>query len=181
MIRAHAAAQIARWAEMAGVLAMALMGFYGLSLGGFVWAPLGALTLAAALPLGVMAYRRQQFTQTIQGEGVIEVVEGELRYFAPSAPMIGGPNLPAPAMGGFLSLPDLSELRLIYIEHRGYWRMKTDDGQALMVPIDAAGHAALFDVFAALPHIDHGALLAALARPPATGAGAQVLWRRVGP
>ncbi len=181
MIRPAAAAQIARWAELAGAVFMALIGLYLIGLGGYVWIPLGALILAAALPLALLAYRRQQFAQSVHGEGVIEVVEGELRYFSPSAQIVGAATLPAPSAGGFLSLPDLAELRLIHVQNRGYWRLKTFDGQALMVPVDAAGHAALFDVFAALPNIDNAALLAALARPPASGMGTIVLWRRVGP
>ncbi|MDZ7906321.1 MAG: hypothetical protein U5N55_11520 [Cypionkella sp.] len=164
---------------MAFVGATALLGAYLVSLGGYVMLPLGALILVACLPMALMAYRRLRFAQAGIGEGVIEVVEGELRYFAPPAPqIIGAVPLPSLQMGGYLNLPDLAQLQLIHRDHRRFWRMKTTGGQALIVPVDAAGHEALFDVFAALPRIDSAALITALSRGPVTGSGAQTLWRR---
>lgn len=184
MIRPTARAQINRWGEVALVGAVALLGAYLASFGGYVMLPLGVILLTTSLPLALLAYRRLRFAQTSLGEGMVEVVEGELRYFAPQSappPILGAAPLPAMAMGGFLNLPDLAELRLIHMDHRRFWRMKTTDGQALMVPVDAAGHAALFDVFAALPHMNSAALIAALNHSPATGSGAAVIWRRNSP
>lgn len=183
MIRPAAMAQIGRWAEVGAAALVAAFGAYLISLGGYVLLPIGAVIMAASLPLALVAYRRLRFAQTTQGEGVIEVIEGELRFYAPLSQrigpqIIGAPNPPTPQMGGFLNLPDLAELQLIHRDHRRFWRMKTTDGQALIVPVDAAGHDALFDVFAALPQIDAAALITALTHPAQTGDGAQTLWRR---
>jgi hypothetical protein len=79
------------------------------------------------------------------------------------------------------------ELRLVTLRGRRLWRLKQGDGQVLLVPVDAAGAEALFDVFAALPGLDMRALLAALSPEGAGGGTAlvageamQVIWRRSG-
>ncbi len=172
MISTAALAQIRRWWEVAVVAAIAALGAYWASLGGLILLPLGLGLMALCLPLGLSAYRRQRFAQGIAAAGVIEVVEGELRFFAPedSAHPAG--------MGGFINLPDLVELRLVHLDHHRFWRLKSGDGQALLIPVDAAGNAALFDVFAALPQMDSAALVHALNAQPATGTATQTLWRR---
>ncbi len=159
--------------ELGFAFGVGLVGGYWLILGGYVFTPLGALLIAVAAPWAIAAYRRLRFVQSIASEGLIEVVEGELRFFAPDDG--GGRHAP---MGGFLNLPDLAELRLLHLDSRRFWRMKTVDGQALMVPVDAAGHDALFDVFAALPGMDDAALIHALTHAPATPSATQTLWRR---
>jgi hypothetical protein len=92
-----------------------------------------------------------------------------------------------PQVGGFVNVPDLIELRLVRLRGRRLWRFKQSDGQALLVPVDAAGADALFDVFATLPGLDMAAVLAAMEPEPETGgtalalAGEQrVLWQRAG-
>jgi hypothetical protein len=175
MIRPAAALHVKRWAEIALAAAFAALGVYFITRGGYVLPALGAVLAIAALPMAIAAYRRLKFTQNISGEGLIEVVEGELRFFAPQSEQGQDATL-----GGFINLPDLAELRLVHIDHRRFWRMKTTDGQALIVPVDAAGHPALFDVFANLPRIDSAALLDALTNPPVTGSAVQTLWRREG-
>lgn len=182
MIRPAAMANIKRWGELALVAGIALLGAYLAYLGGYILLPLGGAMMAACLPMALLAYRRLRFAQTSLGAGMIEVVEGELRYFAPPQPqIIGAAPLPTMAMGGYLNLPDLAELRLMTLDQRRFWRLKTTDGQALMVPVDAAGHGALFDVFAALPQINSAALIAALNQPAATADSALVIWRRNSP
>jgi hypothetical protein len=100
-----------------------------------------------------------------------------------------------PTLGGFVSVPELVELRLVALRGRRLWRLKQADGQALLVPVDAAGAEALFDVFAALPGMDMPALLAVLSpdagadigadagaegRALVVGAAMQLVWRRAG-
>lgn len=168
MIRPQAFRAIKRWSEIAIAGAMFVLGAYwALALGGYIFAPLGLGLMGTALGLGVWAYRRLRFAQDVNAAGLIEVIEGELRYFAPDH-----------SAGGFINLPDLVELRLLHMGARRFWRLKSQDGQALLVPIDAAGNAALFDAFAALPQMDSAALIAAIAAKPATAAGTQTLWRR---
>jgi len=168
MIRPNALATLLRWWELGAAAAVFALGAYWAALlGGYVFAPLGFGLMAAALGLGLTATRRLRFAQEIAASGLIEVIEGELRYFAPN-----------PSEGGFINLPDLVELRLVHINQRRFWRLKSQDGQALMVPTDAAGNAALFDAFSALPQMDSAALIGAISAKPAVGAATQTLWRR---
>jgi hypothetical protein len=193
MIRPQAMATLHRWREMGFAAGTAIAGAAIAGQGGYLLGPLGAGLMLAALPLGLAAYRRLRFVQTIAAEGLIEVVEREIRYYAaPNAPL--GPA----SLGGFVSIADVIELRLLHLNHARYWRLKTQGGQALLIPVDAAGHDALFDAFAALPGLNSAALVDALSAPApigtgtgtetvtrtgtatVTGTGMQVLWRREG-
>ena len=172
MISPQTLAQIHRWWEVGVVAALAALGAYWAALGGYILLPLGAALMGLCIPIGLSAYRRLRFAQKVTAAGVIEVVEGELRFFAPA-------DAAQPAgMGGFMNLPDLVELRLVHLDHHRFWRLKSLDGQALLIPVDAAGNDALFDVFAALPNIDSAALVNALSTQSATGTATQTLWRR---
>lgn len=154
--------------EVIAALALAAFGLWLLRLGGWLLWPLGALVLALAAALGVTALRRLRFMQGVAGPGMVEVDEGQVGYLGP-------------AFGGYVALPDLTELRLVTIQRRRLWRLKQADGQALLIPVDAAGADRLFDAFASLPGMDTAALVAALAAPPAApGNGTRVVWRRLG-
>ena len=172
MISPQTLAQIHRWWEVGAVAALAALGAYWAILGGYVFLPLGVALMGLCIPMGLSAYRRGRFAQQVGAAGMIEVVEGELRFFAPD-----DGRQPA-AMGGFMNLPDLVELRLVHLDHHRFWRLKSHDGQALLIPVDAAGNDALFDVFASLPNMDSAALVNALSAPSATGTATQTLWRR---
>jgi hypothetical protein len=171
MISPQTLAQIHRWWEVGVVGALAALGAYWAALGGYIFLPLGIALIALCIPMGLSAYRRQRFAQTVGAAGMIEVVEGELRFFAPDD------GRQPVAMGGFMNLPDLVELRLVHLDHHRFWRLKSQDGQALLIPVDAAGNDALFDVFASLPNMDSAALVAALTATSATGTATQTLWR----
>ena len=107
---------------------------------------------------------------------MVEVDEAQISYMGPTT-------------GGFVSLSELVELRLLTLRGRRLWRLKQADGQALLVPVDAAGSAALFDAFGNLPGMDTSALVRAL-EPVSRASGAalvnadqpemQVIWRRRG-
>jgi hypothetical protein len=166
MIRPTAQALLSRWSEvMIGALCAAL-GLWLAVQGGYVLLPLGTVIALLAAVYGLAAYRRISFAQNPAAVGVIEVTEGQIAYFAQGD------------AGGFIALGELVELRLITLSRRRFWRLKQQDGQALLIPIDAAGNAALFDAFASLPQMDSAALLAALTAPPRTDHGAAILWRR---
>jgi hypothetical protein len=105
---------------------------------------------------------------------VVEVDEGQVGYFGPG-------------IGGFVGLPDLVELRLVSVQGGRFWRLKQADGQALLIPVDAAGAERLFDAFASLPGMDTQALVTALVPVPGerSSRGAVVaisdsvvIWRR---
>ena len=92
-----------------------------------------------------------------------------------------------PEVGGFLSLQDVVELRLLSLRGRRLWRLKQSDGQALLIPVDAKGAERLFDAFANLPGMDSAALVAALDPQTLPSEGAltlaaqtRVIWRRSG-
>ena len=106
---------------------------------------IGALGLAWA----ILAYRRMRFAQDIAAPGVVEVDEAQVGYLGPQG-------------GGYVSIADLQEIRLLSLRGRRVWRLKQLDGQALLIPVDAEGADRLFDAFASLPEIDTAALVAAL-------------------
>lgn len=144
--------------------------------GGYLLVPLGLGLAALALGFGLLALRRLRFSQTLGAPGVVEVDEAQISYMGP-------------ATGGFVSLSELVELRLLTLRGRRLWRLKQADGQALLVPVDAAGSEALFDAFGNLPGMDTQALVQALApgaRSTAQGlisadqTDMRVIWRRRG-
>jgi hypothetical protein len=67
-----------------------------------------------------------------------------------------------PRIGGFVGLPDLTEVRLLTHRGRRVWKLRAGSGEALHIPVEAAGADALYDAFAGLPGMDMAALLAAL-------------------
>jgi hypothetical protein len=165
-----------RWREV-----LVAGGAFALSLwlagqGGYLLVPLGLGLAALALGFGLLALRRLRFSQTLGAPGMVEVDEAQISYMGP-------------ATGGFVSLSELVELRLLTLRGRRLWRLKQADGQALLVPVDAAGSEALFDAFGNLPGMDTQALVQAL-DPAARPAGAaliradqtemKVVWRRRG-
>jgi hypothetical protein len=129
--------------------AILLFGLWCMWLGGWVLIPLGIAVAALGAALGVLALRRMRFGQGVHAPGVVEVDEAQISYFGPDG-------------GGFLSVPDLVELRLTWIAGKRFWRLKQFDGQAMLLPVDAAGAERLFDVFASLPGMDTQALVSAV-------------------
>lgn len=165
MIRPAAARALRRWAEVIVAGAVGAVGAWLALQGGYILTPIGALICAFAAIFGAAGYRRMRFAQDTNAAGFIEITEGQIAYFADDT-------------GGFVSLPDMVELRLITLQHRRFWRLKQRDGQALMIPVDAAQNGALFDAFAALPNINTAALVAALTTAPSAPDATQTLWRR---
>ncbi len=158
LIRPELRAALWRAREATVALGITLFGLWLLSLGGLVLIPVGATIAALGTALGVLALRRMRFGQGVHAPGIVEVDEAQISYFGPDG-------------GGFVSVPDLAELRLMWMAGRRFWRLKQGDGQALLLPVDAAGAERLFDVFASLPGMDTQALVAAVG---AGGTGAAV-------
>jgi hypothetical protein len=132
--------------------------------GGWLLGALGLVLAVAAAGWGIVAFRRMRFRGTGDAPGVVEVVEGQIGYFGPT-------------FGGFVALSDLVELRLVDQSGSRYWRLRTADGQALIVPLMALGAEKLFDAFAALPGLHGDVLMRALEDDP----GDKPVWRREGP
>lgn len=182
MIRVEVSDAVWRWREVMAAGVMGASGVWLIWLGGFLLGPIGALALVLAAFWGVTAWRRVRFAQDVAAPGVVEVIEGQVGYLGPS-------------FGGYVALPDLVEVRLVTMYGRRLWRLKQADGQALLIPVDAAGAERLFDAFGSLPGMDMAALLAALEAPLAQGCGGlpvlrgdgaaveaamMVVWRRQG-
>lgn len=156
-----------------GGLVIAL-GLWLIFLGGLILIPLGLAIAAIGLVLAGTAFRRMRFVQAIDAPGIVELDEAQVGYLGPE-------------LGGFLSLQELVELRMLVLRGRRLWRLKQADGQALLIPVDARGADRLYDAFANLPGMDTAALVAAL-EPSGLPTGAaltlaaetRVIWRRAG-
>ncbi len=174
MIRPELQAVLWRWREVIGAGVVAALGLWIAAQGGYLLVPLGLLIAALGAGLAVQGWRRLRFATGGDAPGVVAVDEGQISYMGPQ-------------LGGFVSVPELVEVRLVTLRGRRLWRLRQADGQALLIPVEAAGAEGLFDVFASLPGMDMAALLAALGpQGDGTGrglvAGEQmlVLWRRAG-
>ena len=148
-LRPAITAAIIRGREVIAGGAFAAVGLWVAAQGGYLLLPVGVVLAGLGAGWAVTALRRLRFTQNPDGPGVVELDEGQVGYLGP-----GG--------GGFVSLVDLVELRLLRLRGRRVWRLKQADGQALLIPVDAAGAERLFDAFASLPGMDMAALVASL-------------------
>lgn len=166
MIRPDLAQRLRPWAESLAALAAALVCLWIARLGGWFFGAIGLGGGAVALMWLIGALRRVRFARTIAAPGVVELDEGAIRYYGASA------------LGKEIALRDLVEIRLLRLNGLVHWRLKSADGQALLIPLDAAGAPALADAFAALPNLDMGAIAAALAEVDRDGPSISTLWRR---
>ena len=150
------------------------LGLWLIVLGGYLLIPIGLIIGGIGMVLAVTAFRRMRFMQDVDAPGIVELDEAQVGYLGPE-------------LGGFLSLQELVELRMLVLRGRRLWRLKQADGQALLIPVDAKGAERLYDAFANLPGMDTAALVAALepSTLPASAAltlaaETRVVWRRAG-
>lgn len=148
-IRPELRAAFWRWREVILATVLAAAGIWIAAQGGYLFAALGLLLSALGLGWALTAWRRLRFQQDGEAPGIVRVTEAEIAYFGTR-------------VGGFVGLPDLSEIRLLTLRGRRIWKLRQGDGQTLHIPVEALGAEALFDAFAALPGIDTAALVAAL-------------------
>jgi hypothetical protein len=174
LFRPEVTDQIWRAREVIWAALVVALGGWLVSLGGYALVPVGLVVGGIGMVLAVTAFRRMRFEQSVSAPGIVELDEAQVGYLGPE-------------VGGFLSLNELVELRIINLRGRRLWRLKQADGQALLIPVDAKGAERLFDAFANLPGMDTAGLVAALGQPglPAEGAIAlaaqtRVIWRRAG-
>ncbi|MFT3690542.1 hypothetical protein [Paenirhodobacter sp.] len=144
----------------------AALGIWIAVLGGWFLLAVGLCLTMVALVWGATALRRTRFSRPVTDPGLVEVDERRIAYFGAGA-----------ALGGHVALDDLSEIRMLRLRSARYWRLKTGDGQAILIPTGASGAESLFDAFASLPGIDMRRLADALEREEV----AQSLWSRPGP
>ena len=155
MTRPDLRAALHRHRELLVALALAVCGGWTAWQGGYLLTPLGLAILAMGAGWALTTWRRLRFQQDGEAPGIVRVTEAQIAYSGPR-------------VGGFVGLPDLSEIRLLTLRGRRIWKLKQGDGQLLHIPVESDGAEALFDAFASLPGIDMAALVAALgtdARP----------------
>ena len=152
MIRHEIRRLLRNWAELASALLTGLLFFWMVFWGGWFFAGLGLAGIVVAAIWSVGAFRRRGFRRDVAAPGMVEIDEGAVRYYG------------ARLLGGQLALRNLTEVRLLRLDNHLHWRLKSDDGQALLIPLEAAGAETLADGFAALPGMDMGQVSAALAR-----------------
>ncbi len=128
---------------------LAVLGLWMASWGGYFYLPFGLCLAALGLGWAVTAWRRLRFQQAGEAPGMVRVTEAQIAYFGPR-------------VGGFVGLPDLSEIRLLTLRGRRIWKLRQGDGAVLHIPVEAFGAEALFDAFASLPGMDTAGLVAAL-------------------
>ena len=148
-VRPEVAEAITRWREIiaaGGVVALGL--WFALQLG-YVLPALGLLLIVVGLGWGAVAFRRLRFHQAGEAPGIVRVTEAQVAYMGPR-------------IGGFVGLPDLTEIRLLSYRGRRVWKLRAATGEALHIPVEADGADALFDAFAGLQGMDMAALVAAL-------------------
>ena len=149
-------------AELLVHVGVTLLGLWLAFLGGWFFALVGGGVILVGVSLTIGALRHLPFRRPIAGPGVVELVEGAVRYYGATEP------------GGEIALRDLVEIRLLRLDGRDHWRLRTRDGQALLVPVDARGADQLADAFAQLPGLDLGHVSAALSQKG--GPSLRIVW-----
>lgn len=149
-IRPELAEALSRNREVIAAAGVVAIGLWLLASGsGYLVPALGLVLMALGLGWEAQALRRLKFRQDGDAPGIVRVTEAQIAYYGPR-------------VGGFVGLPDLSEIRLLTLRGRRIWKLKQGDGQLLHIPVESDGAEALFDAFATLPGIDMAALVSAL-------------------
>ena len=161
-VRPEARAALWRWREVLLGLGLAiLMGLWAASAFGFVRI-LASILFGLALVLILAGIQRGRFRSRGGGQGVVQVVEGQVRYFGP-------------LNGGAVSMSELAALSLDGRSKPAHWLLVPDQGTALQIPVSAEGADLLFDAFTGLEglRIEH-----LLRIKQADERQLQVVWRR---
>lgn len=162
-VRPEIARAVSRKGEVLACAAAAGFGLWLSGRGGSVMLVLGGGIAAISTLMALFAWRRMRFRMEVDAPGVVSVDEGRIAYMGPIT-------------GGNVDLRELVEIEVIDVAgSRRCWRLRQADGQMLLVPMAAAGAAALYDHFAALPGMETRALMSAL---EGEAIPARRIWRR---
>lgn len=151
------------WREVAAAAVTIGFAIWLFLRGGYFFQFLGLVILALGVVWIISARRQMRFRRAVNAPGVVEIDEGAIRYLAPRV------------LGGEIPLRELVEIRMLRLSGQRHWRLKTRDGQALLIPVEAAGAETLAYAFAALPGVDMGRIAHALAED---GPPMQTVWTR---
>lgn len=162
IIRPELQAWLAPRRELTGAVAIIVFGLWIITLGGWFYILIGLAMSATGTGWALGSWRRLAFLRHISAPGVVEVVEGEIRYLAPDI------------SGGSIALADLNEIRLLRLNGHDRWRLKTNRGEALLIPVEARGAEQLADAFASLPGLDMGRVSSALGQND--GPALRIVW-----
>jgi hypothetical protein len=173
-LRPEVAEGLTRWREVIAAGAVTALGLWFVLQPGYVLPALGLVLILVGLGWGSVALRRLRFRQSGEAPGIVRVTEAQIAYMGPR-------------IGGFIGLPDLSEVRLLAYRGRRVWKLRATTGEALHIPVEADGADALFDAFAGLPGMDMAALVAALgteaptdSKVVALNSADRLIWARKG-
>ena len=160
--RPEARQALYRWREVIAAAVVLVLGlWWGLTaIGIMTW--IGWILVLVSAAFGYAAIQRLRFHPGAGGPGVVQVAERQIAYFGPLT-------------GGVIALDDLVGLDVVGDAHPAHWRLWSDAGEVLDIPLTAEGSEALFDAFASLPGLRSEQLIAASrVQEPAT----RLVWRR---
>lgn len=160
--RPEARQALYRWREaIAAAAGLGLGLWWGLtSIGIMIW--VGWLLVLVSIAFGYAAVQRLRFHPGAGGPGIVQVAERQIAYFGPLT-------------GGVIALDDLIGLDVMGDAYPPHWRLRSDSGEVLDIPLNAEGSEALFDAFASLPGLRVEQLIAASRIQDAT---TRLVWRR---
>lgn len=161
LIRHEVTDLLYRWREALVAVGVACLGLWVATRGGWLLAGGGILILALAASLFWSAVQRLRLTPEGVGPGIVEIDEGQIAWYGPG-------------IGGFVSLPEVSEIGLVTVQGLRVWRLRQADGQLLLIPLGATGIDGLFDALTALPGLD----IQRLVEASEASQDIPVLWRR---
>lgn len=161
-IRPEARVAIWRWRELIVAALMLLVGLKWAFTAYGVTEVTGWALIMVGLIIAVVGAQRLRFRLGADGPGVVRVDEGQIAYFGPLT-------------GGAVATSELLRLRLDHTAKPPHWVLEQEGQPPLEIPVNAAGHEALFDVFAALPGLKTERMLSELRR---NGPHQVVIWER---
>ncbi|MEP6017401.1 MAG: hypothetical protein ABJ251_02830 [Paracoccaceae bacterium] len=161
-IRPEASAVLTRWREVLVGLAVLLLGLWWLFFVGGLLGYLGPFVALAGSALIWIGVQRGRFRRAGDGQGSVQIDEGQIMYFGPHA-------------GGAAALRELERLTLNGAAKPPHWRLEQKGQPALLIPLNAVGADLLFDAFASLPGLKTARMLSELESSPAQ---AVVIWER---
>ena len=148
-LRPEARRSLNRFRDLIIAAVVGVVGLYWAltTFGLMVW--VGWVLVIVALAFAASGIQRLRFETDKGGVGIVTVKEGQVTYLAPFD-------------GGMVAMSELSALILDDSQDPPRWVLRQLGHQEVQIPLDAEGTDKLFDVFAALPGLQTGEMLAAL-------------------